>query len=707
MPDERARLNVDLPPPEEEEITPAGPYERFINWAVELPWWAIILTVVAVAVLYSMATSEIYRRAVRFLTDDPQWSTTDLYDAVLIVGDEIEVAGLVENETTDTVSTVLNQLLKTEANTKLVEDSGFLISESDARMTIRTDDGALSILKKDVVSEERQNTGDGVRVTLTYVESETVTGVITGMGDRMIRVRTVDEEAETFPTARILSRETVGMHECGEDADKACEEGEIVTIQRAGETISGELVTLSNTNIRVDTGENEPREVQLRDVEYYVVASLTRAVNDAAAGRAIGAGDQVTVGYLQVEGLKNYLGDVSDEETVMVPLVYADGEVEVMLVPYDSVTALLEATDAGDVDGMIYIAPGPEHPEIDSWLEEDANDVADLATLVCKKGCAVEVKLLDDELTGRVAAESDDSITVVTTEAQFTEIPRDTILEERKMQPGDCAVNNRAGCDEGVFLTLVVTFKAYALALVIGLIVGIMRVPTIPTTLFAKFIQSILTSVSTLYVEVVRGIPLLVILIYAGFVVAPELRDNPIPVPEVLETVLDAILSVLNLPFQGWNALGIYDIGDLGNFPNPIRIDMNPSEQAIVGLAFGYGAFIAEIFRAGIQSINRGQMEAARSLGMSYPQAMRYVVLPQAIRVVLPPLGNDFIAMLKDSALISVLALPDLLQLGRLFVSRTFRAFEGYNTVAVLYLLMTLFLSTLVRIVERRTRLPG
>jgi len=100
-------------------------------------------------------------------------------------------------------------------------------------------------------------------------------------------------------------------------------------------------------------------------------------------------------------------------------------------------------------------------------------------------------------------------------------------------------------------------------------------------------------------------------------------------------------------------------------------------------------------------------MEAARSLGMSYPQSMRYVILPQAVRVVLPPLGNDFISMLKDSALISVLALPDLLQLGRLYVSRTFRAFEGYNTVAILYLLMTLFLSMLVRIIERRSRLPG
>lgn len=237
---------------------------------------------------------------------------------------------------------------------------------------------------------------------------------------------------------------------------------------------------------------------------------------------------------------------------------------------------------------------------------------------------------------------------------EYLVIDRDQIVENRRTEPGVCALNNLRGCNAGIFLTLRVTFLAYAMALLIGLIVGLMRVQKNP----------VLYAFSTLYVEVVRGIPLLVILLYAGFVVSPWLRDNT--------------------PLQ-----------------------LSDEWEAILGLSFGYGAFIAEIFRAGIQSISRGQMEAARSLGMSYPQAMRHVVLPQAVRVVLPPLGNDFISMLKDSALISVLALPDLLQLGRLYISRTFRAFEGYNTVALLYLLMTLFLSLLVRIIERRSRLPG
>jgi polar amino acid transport system permease protein len=208
----------------------------------------------------------------------------------------------------------------------------------------------------------------------------------------------------------------------------------------------------------------------------------------------------------------------------------------------------------------------------------------------------------------------------------------------------------------GLVLTVRATIAGYGLALILGLVTGLMLVSRNPITL----------AISKLYVEVVRGMPLLVIILYAGFVVTPALRD-----------ATDGKI-------------------DLSGFPG-----------AIIGLGFGYGAYLAEVFRAGIQSIHRGQMEAARSLGMSYFQSMRYVVLPQAVRVVLPPLGNDFIAMLKDSSLISVVALPEILQQGRLWVSRTFRAFEGYNTVALYYLVMTLLLSLLVRFVERKTALPG
>jgi polar amino acid transport system permease protein len=124
--------------------------------------------------------------------------------------------------------------------------------------------------------------------------------------------------------------------------------------------------------------------------------------------------------------------------------------------------------------------------------------------------------------------------------------------------------------------------------------------------------------------------------------------------------------------------------------------------RAILALCIGYSAFVSEIFRAGIQSIPRGQMEAARSLGMSYWQAMWHIILPQAVRNVLPPLGNDFIAILKDSALVSVLGVQDITQLGKIYSASTFRFFETYNVVGFLYLVMTIGLALAVRGLEKR-----
>jgi len=126
------------------------------------------------------------------------------------------------------------------------------------------------------------------------------------------------------------------------------------------------------------------------------------------------------------------------------------------------------------------------------------------------------------------------------------------------------------------------------------------------------------------------------------------------------------------------------------------------SFRAIVALSITYGAFSAEIYRAGIQSVPAGQMEAARSQGMSYGQAMRHVILPQAIRNVLPAIGNDFIAMLKDSSLVSVLAVRDVTHLAKLFAGGSFKFTEAYTTLAVLYLSMTILLSLLVKFIERK-----
>lgn len=226
---------------------------------------------------------------------------------------------------------------------------------------------------------------------------------------------------------------------------------------------------------------------------------------------------------------------------------------------------------------------------------------------------------------------------------------------------------------EGFVTTVRVTLTAYCFAILGGLFLGLGRVSK--NVVYYNF--------ATLYVEVMRGIPMLVIILYGAFVVVP------------------LALQIIN-GLGSWLA-GFALLAGLGAALQKITIqDVDMSGRAIAGLAMGYAAFEAEVFRAGIQSIERGQMEAARSLGMTYVQAMRYVILPQAFRRVLPPLGNDFIAILKDSSLISVLAVRDITQLGKLYRARTFSSFEAYNTMAFLYLSMTLSLSMLVKFIERK-----
>jgi len=203
----------------------------------------------------------------------------------------------------------------------------------------------------------------------------------------------------------------------------------------------------------------------------------------------------------------------------------------------------------------------------------------------------------------------------------------------------------------GLMVTLYVTLISYITALILGLFIGIMRVSKNP----------LLYHLSTLYVELMRGFPVLALVLWIGFVMAPMIR----------------------------NATGG-------------AIALSSIQGAILGLSLGYAAYLAEVYRSGIESIPKGQMEAARSLGMGYPQAMLYVILPQAIRRVVPPLANDFVAMLKDSSLVSVLAVAELLQSSRLYVSRTFRVFEGYNSMALVYLALTLLFVLIVRFVEKR-----
>ena len=225
----------------------------------------------------------------------------------------------------------------------------------------------------------------------------------------------------------------------------------------------------------------------------------------------------------------------------------------------------------------------------------------------------------------------------------------------------------------GIKVTIRVTVVGYGLSLIGGLILGLGRVSK----------NVVFYNLATFYVEVVRGIPMLVIILYGAFVIVPLL--------------LDLINGLGNWMFRIGFLTGL---GQVFQQITLQQVDM--SARATAGLAIGYAAFEAEVFRAGIQSIERGQMEAARSLGMNYIQAMRYVILPQALRRVLPPLGNDFIAMLKDSSLISALAVNDITQLGKLYRARSFRSFEAYNTMAFLYLTMTLTLSIAVKFMERK-----
>lgn len=129
--------------------------------------------------------------------------------------------------------------------------------------------------------------------------------------------------------------------------------------------------------------------------------------------------------------------------------------------------------------------------------------------------------------------------------------------------------------------------------------------------------------------------------------------------------------------------------------------------DAVVALTLNSAAYVAEIFRAGIESIERGQMEAARSLGMTYGQAMRYVVLPQAFRRVVPHMGNEFIALLKESSLVSVIGMEDLMMKARMMAGRSFKAFEAYFTIALIYLALTFTFARLLDFLERRIKTNG
>ncbi len=211
---------------------------------------------------------------------------------------------------------------------------------------------------------------------------------------------------------------------------------------------------------------------------------------------------------------------------------------------------------------------------------------------------------------------------------------------------------------DGLGVTVLLTVVSFVFIILVGLIGGLGRIAKNP----------VIRLIASLYVEIVRGIPLLVQLIWWYFA-AP--------------VVIKAIGSFLHFaPLANYQSNAIF--------------------LAIVGLVICYGAYMTEIFRAGIQSIHKGQMEAARSLGMTYMQAMRHVIVPQAIRVVLPPVGNEFIMLIKDTSLVSAVAVADLTRRGREYMGAHFNPIETWTLVALLYLILTLFSARLISWLEKR-----
>jgi polar amino acid transport system permease protein len=219
---------------------------------------------------------------------------------------------------------------------------------------------------------------------------------------------------------------------------------------------------------------------------------------------------------------------------------------------------------------------------------------------------------------------------------------------------------------KGIWITIFVTIVAFALASALGLCVALMGLSG----------SKVLSQIARFYVEIIRGVPILVLLFWIAFAGAPAF-------------------------VAAWNAV-------LGGLIGEMQVrDVSLLWRAIIALMIAYSSFIAEIFRAGIQSVPEGQIDAAKTLGLSRFQRFRHIVWPQAFRTILPPYSNDFIAMVKDSSLVSVLGVADITQMGKIYAAGSFRFFETYSIVAYIYLLLTISLSLALRGLERRMRNEG
>lgn len=220
----------------------------------------------------------------------------------------------------------------------------------------------------------------------------------------------------------------------------------------------------------------------------------------------------------------------------------------------------------------------------------------------------------------------------------------------------------------GLGITVFVTVIGFALASALGLGIALMALSE----------SRVLRQTARFYVEIIRGVPILVLLFWIAFAGVPAF-------------------------VAGWNWVTAPLVQ--AGLVEPLLVrDISLLWRAVVALTIGYSAFISEVFRAGIQSVEAGQVEAAKALGLSRFQRFRLIVMPQALRTILPPLGNDFVAMVKDSSLVSVLGVADITQMGKVYAAGSFRFFETYSIVAYIYLLLTVTLSLALRALERKLR---
>ncbi len=233
---------------------------------------------------------------------------------------------------------------------------------------------------------------------------------------------------------------------------------------------------------------------------------------------------------------------------------------------------------------------------------------------------------------------------------------------------------------DGIPVTIKVTVLAICLALVLGLITGLGRISRIP----------VINLIASFYVEVVRGIPLLVQLFYLYYGMANFVKWH---------LFFDKIVNFFIGTVLGLDPGPIIESAVIVGLKNFLPEDIL---SASVAMGICYGAYMGEVFRAGITSIDKGQIEASRSIGFNRKQTMFCVILPQAWRTILPPVGNEFIALLKDSSLVSILAVSDILRRGTEYNSIYYVTFETYTVVALIYLLITLVLSKGVSIMENK-----